>query len=73
MTFYHQVISYFFRFALKDGQLWLGHNQAILVWDGLALSCAFPSDRDACFRWFSKVSVFHHGCIFTVQQGGKAT
>ena len=25
------------------------------VWESLAENPAFPSDRDACFRWFAKV------------------
>lgn len=45
----------FIRFALKDGQLWLGHQQALMVWESLAENPAFPSDRDACFKWFAKL------------------
>ncbi|XP_064393950.1 probable ubiquitin carboxyl-terminal hydrolase FAF-X [Halichondria panicea] len=45
----------FVRFSLKDGQLWLGHQQALMVWESLADRPAFPSDREACFRWFAKL------------------
>ena len=79
---HHQILSVYkilhYRFSLKDGQLWLGHQQALMVgspfnlclmksmilvcylylqvWESLADRPAFPSDREACFKWFSKVS-----------------
>ncbi|XP_059479532.1 probable ubiquitin carboxyl-terminal hydrolase FAF-X isoform X3 [Neocloeon triangulifer] len=45
----------FLRFLLKDGQLWLCAEQAKQIWQTLAESAAFPSDREACFKWFSKL------------------
>jgi ubiquitin carboxyl-terminal hydrolase 9/24 len=45
----------FVRFALKDGQLWLGHQQALMMWESLVEKPAFASDRDTCFRWFAKL------------------
>ena len=47
------------RFALKDGQLWLGLNHALIVWESLAQNPVFPSDRDMCFKWFAKVNNFY--------------
>ncbi|KAL1497662.1 hypothetical protein ABEB36_008585 [Hypothenemus hampei] len=45
----------FLRFLLKDGQLWLCADQAKQIWQCLAENAVFPSDREACFRWFSKL------------------
>ncbi|CAG9771327.1 unnamed protein product [Ceutorhynchus assimilis] len=45
----------FLRFLLKDGQLWLCADQAKEIWQCLAENAVFPSDREACFRWFSKL------------------
>ncbi|KAF2881719.1 hypothetical protein ILUMI_24454 [Ignelater luminosus] len=45
----------FLRFLLKDGQLWLCAEQAKQIWQCLAENAVFASDREACFRWFSKL------------------
>ncbi|KAK6644525.1 hypothetical protein RUM43_000792 [Polyplax serrata] len=45
----------FLRFLLKDGQLWLCSLQAKQIWKCLAEDGVFPSDREACFKWFSKL------------------
>ncbi|XP_063224287.1 probable ubiquitin carboxyl-terminal hydrolase FAF-X isoform X9 [Bacillus rossius redtenbacheri] len=50
----------FLRFLLKfpvsqDGQLWLCADQAKQIWRCLAEDAVFPSDREACFKWFSKL------------------
>lgn len=45
----------FLRFLLKDGQLWLCADQAEQIWQCLTVNPAFPSDREECFRWFSKL------------------
>ncbi|XP_026291782.1 probable ubiquitin carboxyl-terminal hydrolase FAF-X isoform X3 [Frankliniella occidentalis] len=46
----------FLRFLLKqDGQLWLCADQAKQIWQALAEEAVFPSDREACFKWFSKL------------------
>ncbi|XP_071440611.1 ubiquitin carboxyl-terminal hydrolase 9X isoform X2 [Hetaerina americana] len=45
----------FLRFLLKDGQLWLCAEQAKQIWQCLAEEAAVPSDREACFKWFSKL------------------
>ncbi|XP_012278998.1 probable ubiquitin carboxyl-terminal hydrolase FAF-X [Orussus abietinus] len=45
----------FLRFLLKDGQLWLCAEQAKQIWQCLAEQAAFVSDREACFKWFSKL------------------
>ncbi|XP_023706840.1 probable ubiquitin carboxyl-terminal hydrolase FAF-X isoform X1 [Cryptotermes secundus] len=45
----------FLRFLLKDGQLWLCADQAKEIWQCLAEEAVFPSDREACFKWFSKL------------------
>ncbi|XP_049853945.1 probable ubiquitin carboxyl-terminal hydrolase FAF-X isoform X1 [Schistocerca gregaria] len=45
----------FLRFLLKDGQLWLCADQAKQIWKCLAEEAVFPSDREACFKWFSKL------------------
>ncbi|XP_012528213.1 probable ubiquitin carboxyl-terminal hydrolase FAF-X isoform X2 [Monomorium pharaonis] len=45
----------FLRFLLKDGQLWLCADQAEQIWQCLAEQGVFVSDREACFKWFSKL------------------
>ncbi|XP_013166422.1 PREDICTED: probable ubiquitin carboxyl-terminal hydrolase FAF-X, partial [Papilio xuthus] len=45
----------FLRFLLKDGQLWLCAEQAKQIWTCLAENPAHLGDREACFRWFSKL------------------
>ncbi|KAK0096487.1 hypothetical protein PV326_005319 [Microctonus aethiopoides] len=45
----------FLRFLLKDGQLWLCAEQAKQIWQCLAEQAVFVSDREACFKWFSKL------------------
>lgn len=45
----------FLRFLLKDGQLWLCADQAKQIWQCLTENAVFPSDREACFKWFSKL------------------
>uniref|UniRef100_A0A2A4J087 ubiquitinyl hydrolase 1 n=1 Tax=Heliothis virescens TaxID=7102 RepID=A0A2A4J087_HELVI len=47
----HERLS-FLRFLLKDGQLWLCAEQ---IWVCLAEKPAHLGDREACFRWFSKL------------------
>ena len=45
----------FLRFLLRDGQLWLCAPQAKQIWHCLAEEAIFPSDREICFKWFSKL------------------
>ncbi|BFZ00611.1 hypothetical protein BsWGS_03650 [Bradybaena similaris] len=45
----------FLRFLLKDGQLWLCEAQARQIWHCLAENAIYPSDREACFKWFAKL------------------
>ncbi|KAK9879631.1 hypothetical protein WA026_006697 [Henosepilachna vigintioctopunctata] len=45
----------FLRFLLKDGQLWLCSDQAKQIWQSLGENAVFQSDREACFKWFSKL------------------
>ena len=45
----------FLRFVLKDGHLWLCSPQAVQIWECLAINAVYPSDREACFKWFTKV------------------
>ena len=45
----------FLRFLLRDGQLWLCAPQAKQIWHCLAENAIFPSDREQCFKWFSKL------------------
>jgi ubiquitin carboxyl-terminal hydrolase 9/24 len=40
---------------VQDGQLWLCADQAKQIWQTLAENAAFASDREACFKWFSKL------------------
>ncbi|XP_050542237.1 probable ubiquitin carboxyl-terminal hydrolase FAF-X isoform X2 [Daktulosphaira vitifoliae] len=46
---------HFLKFCLKDGNLWLCAEQAHQVWVSLAEKAVFLADREACFRWFSKL------------------
>ncbi|XP_026323637.1 probable ubiquitin carboxyl-terminal hydrolase FAF-Y isoform X2 [Hyposmocoma kahamanoa] len=50
----HERLS-FLRFLLKDGQLWLCAEQAKQIWVCLAERPAHLLDREACFKWFSKL------------------
>ena len=45
----------FLRFLLRDGQLWLCAPQAKQIWRCLAEDAVFSSDREICFKWFSKL------------------
>lgn len=45
----------FLRFLLKDGQLWLCAPQAKQIWNCLAENAVYTTDREACFKWFSKL------------------
>ncbi|XP_071033260.1 ubiquitin carboxyl-terminal hydrolase 9X isoform X5 [Parasteatoda tepidariorum] len=45
----------FLRFLLKDGQLWLCAPQAKQIWSCLAENAVYVTDREACFKWFSKL------------------
>ncbi|KAM7302505.1 putative ubiquitin carboxyl-terminal hydrolase FAF-X [Ixodes scapularis] len=45
----------FLRFLLKDGQLWLCAAQAKQIWNCLAENAVYSTDREACFKWFSKL------------------
>ncbi|KAL5475916.1 hypothetical protein EMCRGX_G025794 [Ephydatia muelleri] len=45
----------FIRFALRDGQLWLAHQHALMVWESLQEKPAFDVDREACLKWFAKL------------------
>ncbi|XP_072270431.1 ubiquitin carboxyl-terminal hydrolase 9X [Pyxicephalus adspersus] len=44
-----------FRFLLKDGQLWLCAPQAKQIWKCLAENAVYLCDREACFKWYSKL------------------
>lgn len=43
------------RFLLKDGQLWLCAPQAKQIWKCLAENAVYLCDREACFKWYSKL------------------
>ncbi|KAI5714812.1 hypothetical protein M8J77_005865 [Diaphorina citri] len=43
------------RFLIKDGQVWLCETQARQIWTALAQEAIFHCDREACFKWFSKL------------------
>ncbi|KAM6149271.1 ubiquitin carboxyl-terminal hydrolase 9X-like [Rhynchocyon petersi] len=45
----------FLRFFLKDGQLWLCAPQAKQIWECLAENAVYLCDREACFKWYSKL------------------
>lgn len=47
--------SFLLRFLLKDGQLWLCAPQAKQIWKCLAENAVFLCDREACFKWYSKL------------------
>lgn len=40
---------------LKEGQLVLCSAQAEIIWKCLAQKSVFESDREICFKWFSKL------------------
>ena len=46
---------HFLRFLLRDGQLWLCAPQAKQIWHCLAETAVFTTDREQCFKWFSKL------------------
>ncbi|KAG7304516.1 hypothetical protein JYU34_011466 [Plutella xylostella] len=50
----HERLS-FLRFLLKDGHLWLCAEQAKQIWVCLAERPVHAGDREACFRWFTKL------------------
>lgn len=43
------------RSFFQDGRLWLCNSQARLIWECLAENNVFDCDREACFKWFSKI------------------
>ncbi|XP_057352255.1 probable ubiquitin carboxyl-terminal hydrolase FAF-X isoform X2 [Manis pentadactyla] len=45
----------FLRFLLKDGQLCLCAPQAKQIWKCLAENAVYLCDREACFKWYSKL------------------
>ncbi|XP_075395925.1 ubiquitin carboxyl-terminal hydrolase 9X-like isoform X2 [Tenrec ecaudatus] len=45
----------FLRFLLKNGQLWLCAPQAKQIWTCLAENAVYLCDREACFKWYSKL------------------
>lgn len=45
----------YYNFFQQDGQLWLCAEQANQIWQCLAEQGVFVSDREACFKWFSKL------------------
>ena len=45
----------FLKYLLKEGQLWLSSVQAETIWKCLAQNSVFESDREICFKWFSKL------------------
>ncbi len=46
---------HFLKYLLKEGQLWLCSAQAETIWKCLAQNSVFESDREICFKWFSKL------------------
>ncbi|KAK3589909.1 hypothetical protein CHS0354_034922 [Potamilus streckersoni] len=46
---------HFLRFLLQHGKFWLCENQANQIWQCLAENAIYPTDREACFRWFAKL------------------
>ncbi len=46
---------HFLKYLLKEGQLWLCSGQAETIWKCLAQNSVFESDREICFKWFSKL------------------
>lgn len=55
MTNKKAAFSFTPRFLLKDGQLWLCAPQAKQIWKCLAENAVFLCDREACFKWYSKL------------------
>lgn len=51
----HEKFLSLCRFLLKDGQLWLCAPQAKQIWKCLAENAVFLCDREACFKWYSKL------------------
>lgn len=49
------IFFIFSRFLLKDGQLWLCAPQAKQIWKCLAENAVYLCDREACFKWYSKL------------------
>ncbi|XP_063100555.1 probable ubiquitin carboxyl-terminal hydrolase FAF-X isoform X2 [Cavia porcellus] len=45
----------FLRFLLKDGQLYLSATQAKKIWKCLAENAVYLSDREDCFKWYTKL------------------
>jgi ubiquitin carboxyl-terminal hydrolase 9/24 len=45
----------FIRFLIQDGSLWLAISHVLNVWKTLAEFPVFPSDREVCLKWFSKL------------------
>ncbi|RMZ94967.1 putative ubiquitin carboxyl-terminal hydrolase FAF-X, partial [Brachionus plicatilis] len=45
----------FLKYLLKEGQLLLCSAQAEIIWKCLAQNSVFESDREICFKWFSKL------------------
>ena len=48
-------LNFFPRFLLKDGHLWLFAPQAKQIWKCLAENAVYVCDREACFKWYSKL------------------
>lgn len=53
--FFFFFLPHFPRFLLKDGQLWLCAPQAKQIWKCLAENAVYLCDREACFKWYSKL------------------
>uniref|UniRef100_A0A6I8RWE9 ubiquitinyl hydrolase 1 n=1 Tax=Xenopus tropicalis TaxID=8364 RepID=A0A6I8RWE9_XENTR len=51
--FYTERINTFFH--ISDGQLWLCAPQAKQIWKCLAENAVYLCDREACFKWYSKL------------------
>ncbi|XP_065887407.1 ubiquitin carboxyl-terminal hydrolase 9X-like isoform X3 [Dysidea avara] len=45
----------FMRFLLRDGRLWLGYSQALMVWQALIENPVYDSDKEVCFKWFARL------------------
>lgn len=45
----------FLRFLLKDGHMRLSYEHAEQIWHCLTNPAVFDSDREACFKWFTKL------------------
>ncbi len=46
---------HFLKYVLKEGQLCMSLSQAETIWKCLAQNSVFESDREICFKWFSKL------------------